>query len=82
MDSRIEEDKQKSTFWLSLFSAIGVLAILGVILYLSQMENQQELLNPQGQTGIGGGPGEELSSPSPTPADTFSPTIDPQSYSL
>lgn len=62
---------QKDTFWLSLFSAIGVLAILGVILYLSQMENQQELLNPQGQTGIGEGP-----------ADTFSPAIDPQSYSL
>lgn len=51
------EDRERQTFWLSLFSAVGVLAILGIILYLSQGSSQTQM-------GIGGGPG-EVASPSP-----------------
>lgn len=50
MDPTYEEGEGQ-TFWLSLFSAVGVLVILGIILYLSQGSNKTQM-------GIGGGPGE------------------------
>lgn len=52
------EDRERQTFWLSLFSAVGVLAILGLILYLTQVnsQNQGQISSPGTQPGIGGGP--------------------------
>lgn len=65
-DYSTARESEGRTFWFSLLSALGVLAVLGIILYAAQANNPT---SDGVQPGIGGGPG-ATASPSPTPTSS------------
>ena len=78
MDDEYEE-KESRNFWLSFFSAVGVLVILGAILFLIPgSKNSDKITNPGVQPGIGGGPSVISPSPSPSESPSEIPSIVPQ----
>lgn len=75
-DYSTARDREGRTFWFSLLSALGVLAVLGIILYAAQTSTP---VNQGVQPGIGGGPeSSPTATPSPTPSATPEPTTPPE----